>query len=95
MLEQSKQIQDFDDLRRYVADTLGSFELLQVDQCRVTERHLYRGGTPCGVHFSLHGPRAVCLTAIWERDQNSVLFYGSCGRRLHRTALVWTPSRAG
>ncbi len=92
MLEASKQIQEMDELRRYVADTLGRFESLDVDQYQFSEQVLYRGTTPCGIHFRLHGPRAVCLSAIWETDQSSILFYGSCGRRLHRIKLLRAPS---
>jgi hypothetical protein len=87
----SKPIQEMAELRRYVADTLGRFESLDVDQCQFSEQVLYRGQKPCGVHFRLHGPRAVCLSAIWETDQNNILFYGSCGRRVHRTKLLRAP----
>jgi hypothetical protein len=31
--------------------------------------------------FCLHGPRAVKMTAIWEKDRNRVLFYGPTGKR--------------
>lgn len=88
------QIQCLEDLRRFVADTLGSFELLRADQCQLSERLLYRQGSPCGVYFCLHGPRAVCLTAIWETDRNSVLFYGSNGQRMQRTILAKAPALA-
>ena len=90
--EGAKHVQDIEELRRYVADTLGSFEMLDVDQCQFSEQLLYRGETPCGVHFRLYGPRAVCLSAIWETDRNSILFYGSCGRRVHRTLLASAPA---
>jgi hypothetical protein len=86
--EDAIQVQNIEELRRYVAETLGSFEMLEVNQCHFTEQLLYRGDTPCGVHFRLFGPRAVCLSAIWETDRNSIHFYGSCGRRVHRTVLA-------
>jgi hypothetical protein len=91
MLESSTSLQDLDQLRRYVAETLSRLETLKSDQFRLTQEVLYRGGKPCGVHFCLHGPRAMRLSAIWETDHNSILFYGSCGRRLHRTRLVEAP----
>ncbi len=87
-MDASKLLQEIEELRRYVANTVGRFESLDVDQCEFTEQVLYRGATPCGVHFRLYGPRAVCLSAIWETDQNSILFYGSCGQRIHRTMLL-------
>jgi hypothetical protein len=90
--EDAIHVQDLEELRRYVAETLGSFEMLDVDQCRFSEQLLYRGETPCGIHFRLYGPRAVCLSAIWETDRNSILFYGSCGRRVHRTVLASAPA---
>jgi hypothetical protein len=41
--------------------------------------------------FCLDGPRRMKCTAIWETDRNTILFYGSCGRRLHKTQLVAAP----
>jgi len=91
MLESSKSVQSIEELRRYVADTLGSLETLKSDQFQLSQQVLYRQGRPCGVHFRLHGPRALCLSAIWETDGNNILFYGSCGRRMHRTQLSQAP----
>jgi hypothetical protein len=92
MLESSKSVQDVEELRCYVAETLGSLETLKADQFELSQDVLYRAGKPCGIHFRLHGPRALCLSAIWETEQNSILFYGSCGRRMHRTKLLKSPS---
>jgi hypothetical protein len=90
-----KQLQNIQELRRYVADTLGDLEMLQADLCQLSEQVLYRGDAPCGVYFRLHGPRAVCLSAIWDLQRNSVLFYGSNGRRVHRTEIaIATPVSA-
>ncbi len=58
----------------------------------MTERILVRGGRPCGILFCLHGPRAVKLTAIWETDRNSVLFYSATGERMQRSQLTHAPS---
>jgi hypothetical protein len=91
MHESSKSVQSLDDLRRYVADTLSNLETLKSDQFQLSHWLLYRAGKPCGAYFSLQGPRAIRLSAIWETDQNSILFYGSCGRRMHRTRLVQAP----
>ena len=91
MPESSMNVQSMEELRRYVADTLSNLELLKSDQFQLSQRILHRDGKPCGIHFCLHGPRALRLSAIWETDQNSILFYGSCGRRLHRTKLVKSP----
>ena len=91
MLDSLASIPSLEELCRYVADTLGSLESLKADQFQLSQQMLHRGGKPCGMHFCLQGPRALRLSAIWETDQNSILFYGSCGRRLHRTKLVQSP----
>ncbi len=44
------------------------------------------------MYFCLEGPRALRLTAIWETDRNTILFYGSCGRRMQRTRLIQSPT---
>jgi hypothetical protein len=92
MLESSTSVQSIEELRRYVADTLGSLETLKADQFQLSQQVLYRAGKPCAVHFCLHGPRALCLSAIWETERNSILFYSSCGRRVHRTKLSQAPT---
>jgi hypothetical protein len=46
-----------------------------------------RAGRPCGVYFCLHGPRSVKFSAIWDAENNYVLFYGSTGERFHKTRL--------
>jgi len=91
MVECKKRIHNFEDIRRYVTETLSSFELLQPKVSQLTCNLLSRKGQACGVYFCLHGPRAVRLTAIWETDANSILFYGSCGNRLQRTRLLEAP----
>jgi hypothetical protein len=64
---------------------------LEVNVFNITERILLRGGEPCGIFFCLHGPRSVKLTAVWETERNTILFYGSGGQRTHRTRLVAAP----
>jgi hypothetical protein len=84
-------IQDLEDLRRYVHKTICQQNELEESAFEVTERILIRGGKPCGIFFCLHGPRRVRLTAIWETDRNTILFYGSAGQRLHTTRLMVAP----
>ena len=91
MHETAQDFQTVEEIRCYVAETLSGLESLKSDQYEVTQRVLYRSGRPCGVHFSLHGPRALMLSAIWETEQNRILFYGSCGRRMLRTKLMNAP----
>ena len=61
---------------------------LERDAFRMTERVLVRAGKPCGLYFCLHGPRSVKFSAIWETEQNRVLFYDSSGERFQKTQLV-------
>lgn len=61
---------------RGVNGYLGSIENLRADQFQLSQNTLYRADKPCNVHFCLQGPRALCLTAIWETVGNSILFHG-------------------
>ncbi len=78
-------------LRAYVHHTICELNDLEVGYFRMTERILVRQKKPCGIYFCLHGPRNVKLIAIWEMDQQTILFYGSDGQRQLRTRLVTTP----
>lgn len=91
MVECQTRIHNFEEIRRYVFETLSHIELLRPESSQLTLDLLSRNGSPCGVYFCLHGPRAVCLTAIWETDANTILFYGSRGERVQRTQLVAAP----
>ena len=90
----SPQVHDLNDLRFFVNETLCQHDQLVPNVFPVTERILTRGGRPCGLFFCLHGPRSVKLTAIWETDTNTILFYGSSGERYHKTQLTAVPELA-
>jgi hypothetical protein len=94
MITPSAVIQNLDELRSYVKNILCVQSHLEVDAYSLTERILIRTDRPCGILFSLHGPRGVKLTAIWENERNTVLFYGSTGERFHRIQLVDAPRLA-
>jgi len=83
-----RQIQSLDELRGYVHETLCEFDQLETGVFPMTERVLSRRGKRCGLHFCLHGPRSVRFSAIWEMEQNTVLFYSSNGERFQRTKLA-------
>src|SRR5437879_12113432 len=91
MLSRCKQMQNLDNLREYVNEVLCEHNQLEIGAFPLTERILVRGGRPCGIYFCLHGPRAVKFSAIWETNQNTILFYGSDGERLPRDQLVEAP----
>lgn len=85
------QLNNLDELRRFVYDTLCNFESLEPGAFHMSEQVLFRGPQACGMHFCLHGPRAVMFTAIWETRRHTILFYDSTGRRFQKTQLVATP----
>lgn len=84
-------IQTLDDLRSYVKNILCQHSELEIDAFALTERILIRADRPCGIFFCLQGPRKVRLSAIWENERNTVLFYGSTGERFYKTQLVEAP----
>ncbi len=90
--DSSPRISDLNDLRAFVHETICENNELEINAFSMTERILVRGGRPCGLYFCLHGPRAVKFTAIWETDQNSILFYSATGERIMRTQLSQAPS---
>ncbi len=92
MVTQVYAIRSLDELRQYVLATLVDRYDLQPDAFRISERVISRRGRPCGLHFSVRGPRATRFTAIWETDRNCVLFYGSDGERFQKTQLIEAPS---
>ena len=91
MVECQLSFHNLEDIRQYVTHTLSQIELLRPESSQLTLRLLTRNDQPCGVYFCLHGPRAVKLTAIWETDANTILFYGSRGERVQKTQLVEAP----
>lgn len=91
MLSKPLEVQHLNDLRRLVERTLCEQNELEVGAFDMTERILVRGGQPCGMYFCIHGPRSVKLTAIWETDRHSILFYNSAGERQQRTQLCPLP----
>lgn len=91
MVTRMQQVGSIEDLRVYVQETFCNQYALKAEAFPMTERLLRRGGKPCGLFFCLHGPRAVKLTAIWEIEQNQVLFYNASGERFQKTQLVDGP----
>lgn len=91
-MDGTSSFQSLEEVRNFVAETLGELETLVADQFHLSQQVLFRASQPCGIYFCLHGPRSLSLSAIWETDQNSILFYGSCGQRVHRTKLAHAPA---
>jgi hypothetical protein len=79
-------------LRSYVSDMLCQQNDFELGVFKITERVLMRRHRPCGMFFCLHGPRSVKLTAVWEMENDSILFYGSTGERIQKTTLSAAPA---
>jgi hypothetical protein len=92
MLANDPPITDLENLRQYVHQTLCDQNDFELGAFPITERILVRGDNPCGIFFCLHGPRSVKITAIWETERNSILFYGSTGERIHKAQLAQSPA---
>ena len=86
-----QRLKDYHSIRDYVNQTLCNRDRLETNHFPLHERLLIRGGRPCGILFCLHGPRSLCLTAIWETDSNTILFYSSRGERFCKTQLIAPP----
>jgi hypothetical protein len=91
MITPSAVIENLDELRTYVKNVLCLQSQLESDAFSLTERILIRADRPCGIFFCLSGPRGVQLSAIWETQRNTVLFYGTTGERFYKTQLVEAP----
>lgn len=71
----------FHAVKEFIHSTLCSRDNLRTDCFQLSQRSLERAGRRCGWHFCLHGPRQLQLTAIWDMEAQSILFYGSQGER--------------
>lgn len=91
MRQECAEINNLVQLRQFVSRTLCHLNDFEEGIFQITERILVRYGKQCGILFCLHGPRSVRLTAIWETVTNSVIFYGSTGEKICRTALESQP----
>ena len=85
------KVKNLQQLRQFVSHTLCQQNDIEEGIFQITERILTRGKRSCGIFFCLHGPRSVKLTAVWETDKNSIIFYGSTGERFKRTVLSTAP----
>jgi len=85
------QFGSLSDVRDYVNEIFCSYYQLELGAFQMTERLLLRGGRPCGIHYCLHGPRAVRFTAIWETLRNRILFYDSTGERFLKAQVIEAP----
>jgi hypothetical protein len=80
-----------DALRDHVHKTLCAHDQLDPAQTPLRHSVLTRSGRPCGLFFSVQGPRRVKTYAIWAGEEDRILFYESNGIRFGETRLVDGP----
>lgn len=81
----------FEELRRYVHETLCSHDKLDVAQTPLYQGMIKRSGRPCGLFFQVQGPRLLKNYALWSGEENRILFYDSNGVRFAQTRLLEGP----
>lgn len=86
---------DLIELRQFIFQQLCKENDFELDAYQTSEQILKRNGKPCGMLFCLHGPRSVKLTAVWEMERNTVLFYQATGERTNRIQLMARPNISG
>lgn len=77
------EISTLNNLRAFVKQTICERNQLQLAGCQVHEKILVRYGKPCGIYFTVCGPRTVQFSAIWDADRSTIFFYGCDGDRFH------------
>lgn len=87
MAADAESISTISELRDFVHLTLCAKENLVEDQFRLRERDLTKLGKPCGLQFSIFGPRQVRLSAVWASDRNVLYFYDARGVRYLKVQL--------
>jgi hypothetical protein len=88
MSTEEHRVKSLDELREFVAKTLNDHEQFEPGAFHLFERMLHQRGRPCGIQFCLAGPRSVRLTAFWDTENQTVLFYDSAGERFRRVELT-------
>jgi hypothetical protein len=87
MTEQTSTLESLDALREYIHTTLCDKESLVREQFLMSEMPLVLYGAPCGLQFSIKGPRSIRLSAVWASDPNMVYFYDARGERFLKVQL--------
>jgi hypothetical protein len=87
MTEQTSTIETLAALRDFIHTTLCEKENLVRDQFSMGETPLVLYGAPCGLQFTIRGPRSIRLSAVWASDPNMVYFYDARGERFLKVQL--------
>ena len=88
MLERTHALGSLEDLRSYVHATLCEKENLLAEQFGLREAALMMRGKPCGLEFTVKGPRSIRLGAIWSSAQSIINFYDTQGERYLKVKLT-------
>jgi len=83
----ASELSTLDDLRAFVERTICELKHLVIGAFGFDETIVERHGEPCGLQFTLSGPRAVQFSAIWDAIRHTILFYDCTGERFHRIDL--------
>ena len=81
----------FEDLRRYIRETLCQHDNLDPRHTPLQQALIKRSGRPCGLFFQVSGPRMLKTYAVWAGDENRILFYDSTGLRFAEVRLSEAP----
>ena len=87
MTEQTSALESLEALREFIHTTLCDKESLVREQFLMSESPLVLYGAPCGLQFTIKGPRSIRLSAVWASDPNMVYFYDARGERFLKVQL--------
>lgn len=88
MTKDMSEVATLEELRDFIQQTICDRNQLLVGAFQFDEKVLLRHGEPCGIQFTLSGPRAVKFSAIWDAARHTLLFYDCNGDRYHRSELT-------
>jgi hypothetical protein len=81
----------FEELRRFVRQSLCERDRLDPEQTPLFEGVVTRAGRPVGLFYQLQGTRLLKTYAIWAGEENRLLFYDSTGQRFGEVSLSEAP----
>jgi hypothetical protein len=81
----------YEELCRYVRQTLCEQDALDLNQTPFFQTPIERRGKPWGVVFHVQGPRELKTSAVWAAGEDRVVFYNSLGQRSREVRLQESP----
>ncbi|MBL8864352.1 MAG: hypothetical protein KF873_07835 [Gemmataceae bacterium] len=82
----------YEDLCRYIRQTLCEQDALDYDQTPFFQTPIHRRGRAWGVLFHVVGPRELKTSAVWAEPEGRVVFYNSMGQRTREVQLQEAPA---